>query len=222
MLRIFEPTADGSGTLYVPQLDEHYHSVKGALTESRHIFIDMGLAASKAIHPHVLEVGLGTGLNALLAWQWADAQQRPVHYTALERYPLSWQEVSQLQYAHAAELEQIHTAPWEVDVVLSPYFTIKKVECDATGYLQQQATTQQFDVVFFDAFAPEKQPELWSETIFQSLYQTMQAGGVLTTYCAKGCIRRLLQSIGFVMERLPGPPGGKREMLRGRKMIYDL
>ena len=124
-----------------------------------------------------------------------------------------------MQYAHAAELEQIHTAPWEVDVVLSPYFTIKKVECDATGYLQQQATTQQFDVVFFDAFAPEKQPELWSETIFQSLYQTMHPGGLLTTYCAKGCIRRLLQSIGFVMERLPGPPGGKREMLRGRKMI---
>ena len=217
MLRIFEPTADGSGTLYVPELDEHYHSVKGALTESKHIFIDMGLQATEAAHPHVLEVGLGTGLNALLAWQWADAQQCPVHYTALERYPLSWQEVSQLQYAHAAELEQIHTAPWEVDVVLSPYFTIKKVECDATAYLQQQAGTPLFDVVFFDAFAPEKQPELWSENIFQSLYQTMQAGGVLTTYCAKGCIRRLLQSIGFVMYRLPGPPGGKREMLRGRK-----
>ena len=217
MLRIFEPTADGSSTLYVPELDEHYHSVKGALTESKHIFIDMGLQATEAAHPHVLEVGLGTGLNALLAWQWADTQQCPVHYTALERYPLSWQEVSQLQYAHAAELEQIHTAPWEVDVVLSPYFTLKKVECDATGYLQQQAGTPLFDVVFFDAFAPEKQPELWSENIFQSLYQTMHPGGVLTTYCAKGCIRRLLQSIGFVMERLPGPPGGKREMLRGRK-----
>jgi tRNA U34 5-methylaminomethyl-2-thiouridine-forming methyltransferase MnmC len=96
MLRIFEPTADGSGTLYVPELDEHYHSVKGALTESKHIFIDMGLQATEAAHPHVLEVGLGTGLNALLAWQWADAQQCPVHYTALERYPLTWDEVADL------------------------------------------------------------------------------------------------------------------------------
>ena len=221
MLRVFEPTADGSGTLYVPELDEHYHSVKGALTESKHIFIDMGLAATASSSPSVLEVGFGTGLNALLAWQWADKMQRPVHYTTLERYPLSWEEVAQLKYEHAAELEQLHTAAWEADVPLSPYFTLKKVECDATDYLQQQATTQQFDVVFFDAFAPEKQPELWSETIFQSLYQTMHPGGLLTTYCAKGCIRRLLQSIGFVMERLPGPPGGKREMLRGGKCVSE-
>lgn len=218
MLRVFEPTADGSGTLYVPELDEHYHSVKGALTESKHIFIDMGLAVTASGSPSVLEVGFGTGLNALLAWQWADKMQRPVHYTTLERYPLSWEEVAQLKYEHAAELEQLHTAAWEADVPLSPYFTLKKVECDATDYLQQQATTQQFDVVFFDAFAPEKQPELWSESIFQGIYQTMRPGGLLTTYCAKGCIRRLLQSIGFVMERLPGPPGGKREMLRGRKV----
>lgn len=220
MLRVFEPTADGSGTLYVPELDEHYHSVKGALTESRHIFIDMGLAATASGSPSVLEVGFGTGLNALLAWQWADKMQRPVHYTTLERYPLSWNEVAQLKYEHAAELEQIHTTPWEVDVPLSPYFTLHKIQCDATTYLQQ-ATTQQFDVVFFDAFAPEKQPELWSETIFQGIYQTMRPGGLLTTYCAKGCIRRLLQSIGFVMERLPGPPGGKREMLRGGKCFSE-
>lgn len=216
MLRVFEPTADGSGTLYVPELDEHYHSVKGALTESKHIFIDMGLAATASGSPSVLEVGFGTGLNALLAWQWADKMQRPVHYTTLERYPLSWNEVAQLKYEHAAELKQIHTTPWEVDVPLSPYFTLKKVECDATDYLQQQQSDL-FDVVFFDAFAPEKQPELWSESIFQGIYQTMRPGGLLTTYCAKGCIRRLLQSIGFVMERLPGPPGGKREMLRGGK-----
>lgn len=220
MLRVFEPTADGSGTLYVPELDEHYHSVKGALTESKHIFIDMGLAVTASGSPSVLEVGFGTGLNALLAWQWADKMQRPVHYTTLERYPLSWNEVAQLKYEHAAELEQIHTTPWEVDVPLSPYFTLKKVECDATDYLQQQQSDL-FDVVFFDAFAPEKQPELWSETIFQSLYQTMRPGGLLTTYCAKGCIRRLLQSIGFVMERLPGPPGGKREMLRGGKCVSE-
>ncbi len=168
MLRIFEPTADGSGTLYVPELDEHYHSVKGALTESKHIFIDMGLQATEASHPHVLEVGLGTGLNALLAWQWADAQQCPVHYTALERYPLSWQEVSQLQYAHAAELEQIHTAPWEVDVVLSPYFTIKKVECDATAYLQQQAGTPLFDVGFSMPLHPKSSPNCGVKTFFKA------------------------------------------------------
>lgn len=220
MLRVFEPTADGSGTLYVPELDEHYHSVKGALTESKHIFIDMGLAATASGSPSVLEVGFGTGLNALLAWQWADKMQRPVHYTTLERYPLSWNEVAQLKYEHAAELEQLHTAAWETDVPLSPYFTLHKIQCDATTYLQQQQSDL-FDVVFFDAFAPEKQPELWSGTIFQGIYQTMRPGGLLTTYCAKGCIRRLLQSIGFVMERLPGPPGGKREMLRGGKCVSE-
>lgn len=220
MLRVFEPTADGSGTLYVPELDEHYHSVKGALTESEHIFIDMGLAATASGSPSVLEVGFGTGLNALLAWQWADKMQRPVHYTTLERYPLSWEEVAQLKYEHAAELEQLHTTAWEVDVPLSPYFTLHKIQCDATTYLQQQQSDL-FDVVFFDAFAPEKQPELWSESIFQGIYQTMRPGGLLTTYCAKGCIRRLLQSIGFVMERLPGPPGGKREMLRGGKCVSE-
>lgn len=219
MLRVFEPTADGSGTLYVPELDEHYHSVKGAYTESRHIFIEMGLQASTAPSPHVLEVGLGTGLNALLAWQAADEAKRPVHYTALELYPLSWQEVSLLKYEHATELEKIHTTPWEIDVALSPYFTLKKVKCDATSYLKQHNPSTLFDVVFFDAFAPEKQPELWSEEIFQGIYQTMNVGGLLTTYCAKGCVRRLLQSIGFIMERLPGPPGGKREMLRGRKVV---
>lgn len=220
MLRVFESTADGSGTLYVPELDEHYHSVKGAYTESKHIFIEMGLAASTAPSPHVLEVGLGTGLNALLAWQWADEMQRSVHYTALERYPLTWQEISQLKYQHATELEQIHSACWEQDVMLSPYFTLHKIQCDAITYLHQQPT-ERFDVVFFDAFAPEKQPELWSESIFQDIYRTMNADGLLTTYCAKGCIRRLLQSIGFVMERLPGPPGGKREMLRGGKLIMN-
>lgn len=219
MLRVFEPTADGSGTLYVPALDEHYHSVKGAYTESKHIFIDMGLQASNSTSPCVLEVGLGTGLNALLAWQWADENKCPVHYTALELYPLSWEEVSLLKYEHATELEQIHTTPWQIDVPLSPYFTLKKIACDATTFLQEPHDSTQFDVVFFDAFAPEKQPEMWSESIFRNLYQTMHPGGLLTTYCAKGCIRRLLQSIGFIMERLPGPPGGKREMLRGRKTL---
>ena len=154
-----EQTADGSYTLYVPELDEHYHSVKGALTESQHIFIEMGLKHSPVSEPHILEIGLGTGLNAFLTLLSAEETRRKVHYTGIER----------------------------------------------------------FDVIYFDAFAPEKQPEMWEQSLFDTLYKVLNDGGILTTYCAKGVVRRMLQTAGFTVERLPGPPGGKREILRATK-----
>ena len=135
MKRIIERTEDGSATLFVPELDEHYHSVKGARTESQHIFINMGLKASAAPQPHVLEIGFGTGLNALLTLEAAEQDARPVHYTGIELYPLAWEEVDALGYSNNPLFKQLHTAPWEEDVKISPHFTLRKpnVRSDFAG-----------------------------------------------------------------------------------------
>ncbi len=244
MERIIEQTEDGSATLFVPELNEHYHSVKGAHTESQHIFIDMGLKAVTVTHPRILEIGFGTGLNALLTLEAAEKDKRPVHYTGIELYPLSWEEVDALKYSDNPLFKTLHLTPWEEDVDITPYFTLRKVQTDASfneerrmkneelpcGIIAQpnssffiphsslkENSSPSFDVIYFDAFAPEKQPEMWDEQLFRNLYASMNTGGVMTTYCAKGAIRRLLQAVGFRVERLPGPPGGKREILRATK-----
>lgn len=249
MERIIEKTEDGSATLFVPELNEHYHSTKGARTESQHIFIDMGLKASAAISPRVLEIGFGTGLNAWLTLEEAEKSGRNVHYTGLELYPLEWQTVEQLNYIPNDEqltvngelqpaiklFKQLHTSPWEKEVRLTPHFTLQKVETDVNkwsmeneelrmdnadnGAAHSQFSTfsSPFNLVYFDAFAPEKQPEMWSQELFNRLYVLLAKDGILTTYCAKGIVRRMLQTAGFIVERLPGPPGGKREILRARK-----
>lgn len=214
-----EKTADGSYTLFVPEMDEHYHSVKGALTESEHIFINMGLKHTTITEPHILEIGFGTGLNAFLTLLEAERNQRKIHYTTLEKYPLNAEVLQQLNYPEiiapeATELYyKMHQATWNTPVAITPYFTLQKIETDYTTFSFQQ----KYDIIYFDAFAPEKQPEMWSQQLFDNLYQTMNPGGILTTYCAKGVVRRMLQSAGFTVERLPGPPGGKREILRGNK-----
>lgn len=204
----------------MPALDEHYHSVKGALTESQHIFIDMGLKHSSVPEPQVLEIGLGTGLNAFLTLLTAEETQRKVHYTGIERYPLPLDTIRRLHYPeqigrqHEEACMAIHQAAWGKDVALSPWFTLYKIEGDFTQYTFQR----RYDVVYFDAFAPEKQPDMWEPDLFQALYAVMNEGGILTTYCAKGAVRRMLQAAGFTVERLPGPPGGKREILRATKI----
>lgn len=218
MKRMITNTDDGSATLFVPELNEHYHSTKGARTESQHIFIDMGLKASEALAPRILEIGFGTGLNAWLTLEEAERSERNIHYTGLELYPLEWQMIAQLDYAANQELfEQLHTAPWQEAVAITPHFTLLKMEVDANKW----QTEESFDLIYFDAFAPEKQPEMWSQELFNRLYVLLNDGGILTTYCAKGVIRRLLQAAGFIVERLPGPPGGKREILRARKQELE-
>ena len=262
MERIIERTDDGSATLFVPELNEHYHSTKGARTESQHIFIDMGLKASPAATPRVLEIGFGTGLNAWLTLEEAERSRRNIHYTGLELYPLDWQTVEQLGYISSDEqltihriqtatdeqftpneeeqqsaielFKQLHTSPWEKDVQLTPHFALRKVETDVNKWVENRERTMSnindsvtnaespalnlsFNLIYFDAFAPEKQPEMWSQELFNRLYVLLDKDGILTTYCAKGVVRRMLQTAGFTVERLPGPPGGKREILRARK-----
>lgn len=227
MERIIEKTEDGSATLFVPELNEHYHSTKGARTESQHIFIDMGLKASPVASPRILEIGFGTGLNAWLTLEEAERSRRNVHYTGLELYPLDWQMVEQLGYISSEEqqpaialFERLHTSPWGEEIQLTPHFTLLKVQADVNKLSTNDdkcVIDGQPDIIYFDAFAPEKQPEMWTQELFDWLYVLLSAEGILTTYCAKGVVRRMLQAAGFIVERLPGPPGGKREILRARK-----
>lgn len=216
MKRIIAHTADGSATLFVPELDEHYHSVKGARTESQHIFVDMGLRCSTVPSPSVLEIGFGTGLNAYLTLLAAQHDRRKVHYTGFERYPLDADTVKAMQYTSDSLFDALHSSPWEMEVDIDPCFTLLKRELDFTQYAAP-AQSSTYDVIYFDAFAPEKQPDMWTPDRFALLYDSLNEGGILTTYCAKGSIRRMLQEVGFTMERLQGPPGGKREILRGTK-----
>ncbi len=226
--RRVEQTEDGSYTLFVPELDEHYHSVKGAYTESVHIFIEMGLKASTVPCPRVLEIGFGTGLNAVLTLEEAIRSQRKIHYTGLELYPLPWDILEKLDFARMTGFRKLHEAPWEEEVKITPEFTLRKIQADANrvllgkeeeGESSRLGRIRRWDVVYFDAFAPEKQPEMWSQELFNRLYVLLEEGGILTTYCAKGVVRRMLQAAGFTVERLSGPPGGKREILRARKEI---
>lgn len=212
-----EKTADGSATLYRADIDEHYHSVKGAVTESVHVYINCGLLYRAAGEPHVsplqvLEVGFGTGLNAVLAAMTGV----PVIYCSIEKYPLTSGMVAGLEFGSAVDrglLAELHSAPWDRDVAISDTFTLRKV----CGDMLSAENPGGVDVVFMDAFSPEKQPELWTRQALGRLVNAMAPGAVLVTYCAKGVIRRTLQELGLTVERLAGPPGGKREILRGIK-----
>ena len=219
MQRIIEKTEDGSATLFVPELNEHYHSVKGARTESQHIFIDMGLKASAAPQPHVLEIGFGTGLNAFLTLLDAEVHQRKIHYYSVELYPLDMDVIESLNYGEMIcagrkdVFQALHQAEWNVAVQVTDFFGLHKIQGDSNTC----ALPDRIDLVYFDAFAPDKQPEMWNQEIFNRLYARMTGGGVLTTYCAKGVVRRMMKEAGYSVERIPGPPG-KREMLRAIKL----
>lgn len=212
-----EHTADGSATLFVKEMDEHYHSVKGALTESNHIFRDSAFLYRADGSPlRLLEVGFGTGLNAAVTAMVADTS-RPVHYITLEKYPVSEDILRQLNYGELVDselLEKIHAAPWNEAVEVIPGFVLEKRVSDYT----MDPLPEGIDVVYFDAFAPEKQPDMWTEGAFVRLVGAMNRGAVLTTYCSKGEIRRRLESLGLRVERIPGPPGGKREILRATRL----
>ncbi|MDD2799420.1 MAG: tRNA (5-methylaminomethyl-2-thiouridine)(34)-methyltransferase MnmD [Bacteroidales bacterium] len=215
---ILESTADGSHTLFVPELNEHYHSVNGAWQESLHVFIEAGLKSCEKNELSVFEVGFGTGLNAFLTLIEAEKSGKVIRYTSLELYPLSVELSQSLNYAdliapHKKQLfDALHKAEWGAEVQITPHFFLRKINADLCEY----NFTSKYDVVYFDAFAPEKQPEMWDSELFVKLFDHTNLNGILTTYCAKGVVRRSLQAAGFMVERLQGPPG-KREMLRGIK-----
>lgn len=215
-------TKDGSTTLFVPELNEHYHSVHGALQESLHVFITMGLEPTLVRLPTVrlLEVGFGTGLNALLTLQHTLLTGATVQYDTLEKYPLTPEVVAQLQFdtfiLNPELLDyfaSLHAASWHQSVAITPKFALQKLETDLEAFVP---APDSYDLIYFDAFAPEKQPHLWTDAIFRKMYECLAPGGTLVTYCAKGSFKRSLKAAGFIVEALAGPPG-KREMTRGLK-----
>ena len=213
-------TADGSHTLFIPEIEEHYHSVNGAIQESLHVYIEAGLNHSKKHSINVLEYGFGTGLNAFLTSIEAEKRNLNIKYTSLEKYPLPNHITTQLNYTKEFSdkfqkyFEEIHACNWKKCCQISNNFQIEKIQTDFSEFQFKE----DYDVIFYDAFAPDKQSDVWSQTIFNSIFEHTKPEGILTTYCAKGNIRRMLLSAGFQVERIPGPPG-KREMLRAIKMV---
>ncbi|GAB3649970.1 tRNA (5-methylaminomethyl-2-thiouridine)(34)-methyltransferase MnmD [Echinicola sediminis] len=217
-------TEDGSHSLYVPELNETYHSFHGAYRESIHVFFLYGLDHWFMHHPHkqpirVFEVGFGTGLNAWLSLVWAEQNKIPLLYHTIEPFPVSEDIYTQLNYTSIDEdlshfqgqFQRLHKAPWNEGGALTEYFNMKK---DQTTLEEVQLYPT--DVVFFDAFAPSKQPELWAKDLLKKVVDAMSPGAVFVTYCAKGQLKRDLTDLGLTVETLPGPPG-KKEMIRGTK-----
>lgn len=221
MNRELQRTADGSYTLFVPEMNEHYHSVNGAVQESMHIFIRGGLHRKVKEMVRIMEIGFGTGLNALLTLIDAEAASvSRIDYYSVELYPLPLETVKALNYGEQIYPERndlfwaLHEAEWNKEVEICPWFTLHKILGDSNTC----DFPPDIDLIYFDAFAPDKQPEMWTPEIFEKLYARTAPGGIIVTYCAKGEVRRRMQAAGFCMQRLPGPPG-KRHMLLGVKSI---
>jgi tRNA U34 5-methylaminomethyl-2-thiouridine-forming methyltransferase MnmC len=211
-------TSDGSQTLSVDGGVEHYHSTNGAIAEALHVYINAGLAPFLGREVNVFEVGFGTGLNAMLTYQFAVSNGTKVSYTSIERYPLPLELTAKLTYPEQVGLDRekyfnaLHCAPWNSKVELDSYFSLQKIEGDLVEY----SPSSGIDVVFFDAFAPDLQPQLWSLSIFEKVYKAMNEGGVLVTYSSKGFVKNNLRESGFDVKRLQGPKG-KRHMILAQK-----
>jgi tRNA U34 5-methylaminomethyl-2-thiouridine-forming methyltransferase MnmC len=213
-------TADGSQTLFVPELNEHYHSMNGAVQESKYVFIRMGLHVCETVEIKILEIGFGTGLNALLTLR-ETGTERNVLYHAVELFPLPWDLVESLKYSRYLDLKEdlsfsfreMHMADWETETWIQPQFCLRKIRASIIG----TELPASYNLIYFDTFAPSVQPELWTEAVFRKMFNALDKGGLLVTYCAKGEVRRCMKRVGFSVERLPGAPG-KREMLRARKV----
>jgi tRNA U34 5-methylaminomethyl-2-thiouridine-forming methyltransferase MnmC len=215
-------TSDGSSTIHLPEWDEQYHSRHGAIQEAYHVFIEMGffyfLNKFQSSNINILEIGFGTGLNALITLIESRKREVTTHYTGVEAYPVVSSEINQLNYCQQLKTSKedfldLHSSPWEIETEVASDFTVIK----RNQYFSEIKDKNTFDLIYFDAFGARIQPELWTEEIFQKMYDSLKHNGVLVTYSAKGSVRRAMQVVGFKVERLPGPPG-KREMLRASKM----
>jgi len=219
MKRELRLTADGSPTLYVPELDETYHSMHGSIQEARHVFIENGLrfVATKSKQVNILEVGFGTGLNALLTALYAKENAIRVNYVGLEAFPVEeaiWKEINYHTDAEARSLyTKIMAPPFGETISIELNFSLFK----EAKLIQDWVANETFDLIYYDAFGPRAQAEMWELPIFEKLYSLLNVGGALVTYCAQGQFKRHLKSLGMRVENLPGPLG-KREMTRGTKI----
>lgn len=216
-------TKDGSNTVSIPEMKVTYHSVHGAIQESQHVFITAGLHASGSLTRHepsnILEIGFGTGLNVILTAIEAEKSENSFYYVALEPYPLNDEEIVSLNYCELLERKDLqedfikmHQCEWGKSIVMTENLLLHK----SNHSVQTFEHKTPFHLIYFDAFAPSAQPELWTKEVFEKLYKLLIPEGILVTYCSKGDVRRAMQAAGFIIEKLPGPPG-KREMLRAIK-----
>ncbi|WP_299527379.1 tRNA (5-methylaminomethyl-2-thiouridine)(34)-methyltransferase MnmD [uncultured Lutibacter sp.] len=212
-------TEDGSSTIHLPEWDEHYHSVHGAIQEAKHVFIKSGLSLFSERELSILEIGFGTGLNSFITFLEAKKLNLIVDYVGIEAYPIVSEEIEKLNYVSELDaieftevFAEMHQQEWEVKNKISTSFSLTK----RNQFFTEINDQNKFNLIYFDAFGAQVQPELWTEDIFKLMYSALKKEGVLVTYSAKGSVRRAMQSVGFTVERLPGPPG-KREMLRGKK-----
>ncbi|MBN2668659.1 MAG: tRNA (5-methylaminomethyl-2-thiouridine)(34)-methyltransferase MnmD [Bacteroidales bacterium] len=207
-------TEDGSYTLYSQIFDEHYHSVNGAFTESTHIFIKEGLQyiSPKFSNLNIFEMGFGTGLNAALSYIWSNSNKQKCSYYSVEYYPIETSSLKSNDDFLFNALTQVNNASWGNDSILSDYFNLTKYKIDIKSFEHSEF----YHLVFWDAFSPDTQPELWTEELFSKIFDYLIPGGILVTYSVKGTVKRALKSVGFKIEKLAGPPG-KREILRAIK-----
>ncbi len=239
MKRKIITTSDGSKTIQIEDWNEQYHSIHGAIQEANHVFLKHGLlfysefisefhkdCRSEHHIKHnlnsndinILEIGFGTGLNAFLTLIEAEKLKQRINYVGVEAYPVKEDEITQLNYValisevHKTEFDNMHQVSWEKQHQITPYFQLEKQE----KFFKAINAEDEFDIIYFDAFGARVQPELWTEDIFSIMFKALKVNGVLVTYSAKGSVRRAMQTVGFKVERLPGPPG-KREMLRATK-----
>ncbi|WP_073177012.1 tRNA (5-methylaminomethyl-2-thiouridine)(34)-methyltransferase MnmD [Flagellimonas flava] len=219
MKRRIITTADGSKTIQIEDWNEQYHSKHGAIQEAYHVFIEHGLRLFPEGKVNILEIGFGTGLNALITLKEAARKNLDIEYVGVEAYPVTLQEVEALEYCDQLQVPQLksifqnmHQASWDEQAFISDIFKLTKQKKDFRDIDQKNL----FNLIYFDAFGARVQPDLWTENVFAKMFLALRTKGVLVTYSAKGSVRRALQAVGFEVERLPGPPG-KREMLRAIK-----
>ena len=213
-------TSDGSTTIHLPDWNEQYHSKNGSINETYHVFINSGLKQVNSDKVSILEIGFGTGLNCFITYLEA---KKEIDYVGVEAYPVSAKEVEKLNFISvlksekdSAIFDEMHAVSWDRKHQITNSFSLLKRK----QFFEDIEDKEAFHLIYFDAFGARVQPELWTETIFTKMYTALKEEGVLVTYSAKGSVRRAMQAVGFIVERLPGPPG-KREMLRGIKLLKN-
>ena len=211
-------TDDGSNSIFNCNINESYHSKYGAINESQHVFINYGLKFVSKKEIKIFEVGFGTGLNALLAYIYCDNHKIKIDYQTIEKFPLKKAYYSPLNFSEQLKIKKnifinLHSSKWESKLEISDFFSINKYAQDLNDFDHKFY----YDLIYFDAFSPEKQPELWTEKNFKKLYDNLNYNGILITYCAKGLIKRTLKKVGFKIHSFPGPKG-KREITQARKI----
>ncbi len=212
-------TSDGSTSIYLPELDEHYHSKHGAIQEAKHVFIKNGLSLFQGRSISILEIGFGTGLNTFLTYLYGKEFDLMIDYIGVEAFPVSTEEIQQMNYPKELNVEeqsavfnQLHHENWEEKINIDANFQLTKKQMK----FQDINDIEKFDLIYFDAFGHRVQPELWETEIFCKMYNSLKPKGYLVTYAARGAVRRSMIEVGFSVEKLEGPPG-KREMMRAQK-----